>query len=577
MKQEKYLKSVELENIAQYRKIKIIFKDKLNIIFAGNGVGKTTFTRALKEYNFILGDALNSSDFYAWWMFSMSQSKNIFFQEESKTKLKFSDSSQLTLSFKNNKYRNSRGKQTDSIAICSDRESMILQSLNWTFGEITSLNMHHSHLNEYNDILEKYNEICKNVWVFISNKKRKPLGNLEKNPLQGVPYSAKNIFLKNHKSLLESISNINNLQLLQRIFLLTMIFVDRQNNKDEKLWKILSAFNSPITLKAYIESLIKSGINENALKTLRSLPLEKLFFVDTIVNKIQKIIPFNKRNRFIKSIANIKDLKNKIIETKQNIVKYKVRDEEMATFINTSLEYHPLKGKISINKDLSILSKNKKKAFALSTAEIKLLSLLIFVFQNKDKKTLIFDDPIVSMDYQNIYFVKNLLYELIDKSEKQLIILTHDLNLADILSSTHNFIKSNNISLKTNKKNEVVLEQKASFDYPLFQLKKELKNTNSEFLIPSLTRQILEHIATTFSRRGLIQEIIDIENNSFYFMGLHFKCSFKMDANFIHNLVHLSSPSSKNRWAIKKELFKMKNDVIKFVEWFLENAPSGKK
>lgn len=576
MEEKLCLKNVNIQNISQYKNVSISFNQYMNIIFASNGVGKTTFTRALQENDtFIQQNDFIANTLSASLMFAMSQSKNIFFNEDSKTILKFSNTSQITLSYHNNKYNNRRGLKIKDLAIYSDRESITLQAINWTFGEITSLNMNQSHIKELKEYKRRYSLLEDKYWPFLRNRKKTALKQIDKNPLLKTPYSAKNIFKKDKDDLLEIIEEIKNPQLLKRFFFLTMMFIDKKNNKDTKLWYLFSTLNNADFLKKYITSFILDEIND--FKNLSQLNIEKFYYVDLLIKQIdEECKGLNVTYLINRGIESIKSIKEHIILYKKNLVSSKEKNEAMANYINEQIEFHPLKEKIIITKDLSISSKGSKKSFALSTAEIKLLSLLIFIFEHKEHKTLIFDDPIVSMDYQNIYFVRNLLHELARRGEKQLIILTHDLNLADILANSFDQHKKiNKIKLELNQNGAVVAKNKSIYQYPLLQLVDELKKSTSEFSIPSLTRQILEYIATTFSRNGKTHEVIDPNSNSFTFMGITHKCKFKMNTSFINDLTHLNSQASKNRWNNKKELFGMRDDVVKFVKKITTNAPKG--
>ncbi len=87
-------------------------------------------------------------------------------------------------------------------------------------------------------------------------------------------------------------------------------------------------------------------------------------------------------NAYIKA----SELEQEIKKTQALLKKRKIHHTDMANFINEELKHHPLGQNILINSDLSILpTSSKTKDIALSTAEARLLTILIFLFNNKNE------------------------------------------------------------------------------------------------------------------------------------------------------------------------------------------------
>lgn len=216
-----------------------------------------------------------------------------------------------------------------------------------------------------------------------------------------------------------------------------------------------------VTIKNILE---KAKIIDECIETINNKMIRATTELTSVRKKIkeslkEKVEIENKENiKEYKKLINDINEKSKEVELKLQKYNNKLAESDKTIKeINKWFEFYGL-SKYCIDKDFNLMYKNinlKDKKFILSTGEISAIAFSYFVSslitglsaEEKIKLIIIIDDPVDSVDYNRIYSftttIKIIQGEISANPESQLIVLTHNMLLYNILIQT-SFMRSQN-------------------------------------------------------------------------------------------------------------------------------------
>ena len=272
-------------------------------------------------------------------------------------------------------------------------------------------------------------------------------------------------------------------------------------------------------------------INEKKSQAISSISREESKTNDLIKGLIAKTLLNNKQ--FNKDIKDYKIIINKLSVTEKNneIINKKIKNlknsisvfDSFAKYINSILLDLDIKFKLEIiDNDYRIVPLNEDseiKIKDISEGERNLLSFLFFyyeLFDNLDKtsfkseiKYIIIDDPISSLDANNKYYLVSLIKSLLEDSQIQVFIFTHDwTSFCNILYGKNNLHKeTSNIRAFEIKKDSESHSYLAfanptisPYEHDFFEIidmaelnSPDALNDSDIYHLPNCMRRVLEH------------------------------------------------------------------------------------
>ena len=252
-------------------------------------------------------------------------------------------------------------------------------------------------------------------------------------------------------------------------------------------------------IQVEIDSLYNSTIEQieqfenrkqKSIDFLRRYHLAKEFPVSEFTSLSQKVYQYQKDIEILNNEYNSLEKEKENFENDISNLESSLKSEaEAVKRINTILQNSLAHSEISlksIDAEENIyfeLSRNEERAYNLSEGEKSLIAFAYYIArleslspEEKLKTILFIDDPISSLDENNMFYIYNLIYCLIEKKEfLQYFLSTHNL---DFLKYTNRF---------SSQKDYYLIEKlKQSEDEPaksyIKRLPKHLKNKVTEFV-----------------------------------------------------------------------------------------------
>ena len=178
------------------------------------------------------------------------------------------------------------------------------------------------------------------------------------------------------------------------------------------------------------------------------------------------------------------------------------------------------------------VSRNKERAYNLSEGEKSLIAFAYYIarleslsVEEKEKTILFIDDPISSLDENNIFYIYNLIFRLLEKKEfLQYFLSTHNL---DFLKYTNRFPGKNNK------------------DYYLIEKIKEAENTPSMSYIKKLPKYLSNKVTEfVFLFEQIYRVATEQENENNFSVFYNFPNNGR---KFIETLLYFKYPDYKTK------------------------------
>lgn len=178
------------------------------------------------------------------------------------------------------------------------------------------------------------------------------------------------------------------------------------------------------------------------------------------------------------------------------------------------------------------VSRNKERAYNLSEGEKSLIAFAYYIarleslsVEEKEKTILFIDDPISSLDENNIFYIYNLIFRLLEKKEfLQYFLSTHNL---DFLKYTNRFPGKNNK------------------DYYLIEKIKEAENTPSRSHIKKLPKYLSNKVTEfVFLFEQIYRVATEQENENNFSVFYNFPNNGR---KFIETLLYFKYPDYKTK------------------------------
>lgn len=178
------------------------------------------------------------------------------------------------------------------------------------------------------------------------------------------------------------------------------------------------------------------------------------------------------------------------------------------------------------------VSRNKERAYNLSEGEKSLIAFAYYIarleslsVEEKEKTILFIDDPISSLDENNIFYIYNLIFRLLEKKEfLQYFLSTHNL---DFLKYTNRFPGKNNK------------------DYYLIEKIKEAENTPSRSYIKKLPKYLSNKVTEfVFLFEQIYRVATEQENDNNFSVFYNFPNNGR---KFIETLLYFKYPDYKTK------------------------------
>ncbi|WMB29675.1 AAA family ATPase [Streptococcus didelphis] len=330
---------------------------------------------------------------------------------------------------------------------------------------------------------DKSLELVQAYLVYLNNESTKDLSDTEK-LLKSIASLASTTSVKNNDISLDSYRNLEDIEALS-----TNVgnYINNLKSNQEELKEI-----QPIKYKTdKIKIQIKSHIKElkSQKKLIEETKLEKNKLIEEKNNEYQKLVLHQNTHNKIDTIKKYISEKNEIFKQNKRVNKNNTRQlsnlskkahdellsQQLVSQFQKNLSYFEIPNReISLKNITSagkqqtelIIKSNKKIKKILSEGEQKSVALALFLAEislSKNKSTLIFDDPVNSLDNRMMNKFIKLLLEL----ENQIIIFSHNQYFFDLLTTQKQLLhscKENNYNGCTNKSGKHLLIYEVSSD-----------------------------------------------------------------------------------------------------------------
>lgn len=281
---------------------------------------------------------------------------------------------------------------------------------------------------------------------------------------------------------------------------------------------------------------------------VKKFPVSEFTQLSNEVDKLEEDI--NEKSEEQKKITEEKEkIEQDIIELEGSLKSEFEAVKRINIILQNSLAHSEISLK-SVDDEEGIyfeVSRNEERAYNLSEGEKSLIAFAYYIArleslstEEKSKTILFIDDPVSSLDENNIFYIYNLIFCLLDKDEfLQYFLSTHNLD----------FLKYTNKFSKKNKK-----------DYYLIEKIKESKNVSLKSYIKKLPMHLSNKVTEfVFLFEQIYRVATENEDENNFFVFYNFPNNGR---KFIETLLYFKYPD-----------YKTKNDE-KIIKYFGgENAP----
>ena len=281
---------------------------------------------------------------------------------------------------------------------------------------------------------------------------------------------------------------------------------------------------------------------------VKKFPISEFTKLSNEVDKLEEDI--NEKSEEQKKITEEKEkIEQDIIELEGSLKSESEAVKRINIILQNSLAHSEISLK-SVDDEEGIyfeVSRNEERAYNLSEGEKSLIAFAYYIArleslstEEKSKTILFIDDPVSSLDENNIFYIYNLIFCLLDKDEfLQYFLSTHNLD----------FLKYTNKFSKKNKK-----------DYYLIEKIKESKNVSLKSYIKKLPMHLSNKVTEfVFLFEQIYRVATENEDENNFFVFYNFPNNGR---KFIETLLYFKYPD-----------YKTKNDE-KIIKYFGgENAP----
>ncbi|WP_318150576.1 AAA family ATPase [Streptococcus parasuis] len=281
---------------------------------------------------------------------------------------------------------------------------------------------------------------------------------------------------------------------------------------------------------------------------VKKFPISEFTKLSNEVDKLEEDI--NEKSEEQKKITEEKEkIEQDIIELEGSLKSESEAVKRINIILQNSLAHSEISLK-SVDDEEGIyfeVSRNEERAYNLSEGEKSLIAFAYYIArleslstEEKSKTILFIDDPVSSLDENNIFYIYNLIFCLLDKDEfLQYFLSTHNLD----------FLKYTNKFSRKNKK-----------DYYLIEKIKESKNVSLKSYIKKLPMHLSNKVTEfVFLFEQIYRVATENEDENNFFVFYNFPNNGR---KFIETLLYFKYPD-----------YKTKNDE-KIIKYFGgENAP----
>lgn len=330
---------------------------------------------------------------------------------------------------------------------------------------------------------DKSLELVQAYLVYLNNESTKDLSDTEK-LLKSIASLASTTSVKNNDISLDSYRNLEDIEALS-----TNVgnYINNLKSNQEELKEIQPIKYKTDKIMVQIQSHIKELKSQK--KIIEETKLEKNKLIEEKKNEYQKLVLHQNTHNKIDTIKKYISEKNEIFKQNERVNKNNTRQlsnlskkahdellsQQLVNQFQKNLSYFEIPNReISLKNITSagkqqtelIIKSNKKIKKILSEGEQKSVALALFLAEislSKNKSTLIFDDPVNSLDNRLMNKFIKLLLEL----ENQIIIFSHNQYFFDLLTTQKQLLhscKENNYNGCTNKAGKHLLIYEVSSD-----------------------------------------------------------------------------------------------------------------
>ncbi|MEG3284697.1 AAA family ATPase [Streptococcus suis] len=296
--------------------------------------------------------------------------------------------------------------------------------------------------------------------------------------------------------------------------------------------EIDSLYNSTIKqIDQFEDRKIKSIDFLRRYYIVKELPVSEFTKLSQKVNQLEECI--NEKSEEQKKITEEKEkIEQDIIELEGSLKSESEAVKRINIILQNSLAHSEISLK-SVDDEEGIyfeVSRNEERAYNLSEGEKSLIAFAYYIarleslsVEEKEKTILFIDDPISSLDENNIFYIYNLIFRLLEKKEfLQYFLSTHNL---DFLKYTNKFPGKNNK------------------DYYLIEKIKEAENTPSKSYIKKLPKYLSNKVTEfVFLFEQIYRVATEQENENNFSVFYNFPNNGR---KFIETLLYFKYPDYK--------------------------------